>query len=100
MQLKTVSSIGLAFLLVVGMVGVASAQEVAATQGIFIRVDKPAAGGWAKIGENVEIRIFCYNDRLNAGVRVAVVDSSVDDGDDWHRSRSYKRGCHKRRNRR
>ena len=28
MQLKTVSSIGLAFLLVVGVVGVASAQEV------------------------------------------------------------------------
>ena len=34
MQLKTVSSIGLAFLLVVGVVGVASAQEVAGTQGI------------------------------------------------------------------
>ncbi len=42
MQLKTVSSIGLAFLLVVGVVGVASAQEVAATPGIFIRVlDRP-----------------------------------------------------------
>ena len=33
MQLKTVSSIGLAFLLVVGMVGVASAQEVASHAG-------------------------------------------------------------------
>ena len=39
MQLKTVSSFGLAFLLVVGVVGVASAQEVATTQGVVIRVD-------------------------------------------------------------
>ena len=39
MQLKTVSSIGLAFLLVVGVVGVASAQDVSPTPGILIRVD-------------------------------------------------------------
>ena len=79
MQLKTVSSFGLAFLLVVGVVGLASAQEVATTPGIFIRVDKPAVNEWAKIGETVEIRIYCYDGRLAGGVRVAVVDSSVDD---------------------
>ena len=55
MQLKTVSSIGLAFLLVVGVVGVASAQEVADTRGIFIRVDEPAAGKWAAIGDTIRI---------------------------------------------
>ena len=79
MQLKTVSSIGLAFLLVVGVVGVASAQvEVAATQGILIRVDAPAANDWAAIGDTIKVRILCYDGRLDGnGFQVAVVDSSV-----------------------
>ena len=65
MQLKTVSSIGLAFLLVFGVVGVASAQvEVAATQGILIRVDAPAANTWATIGDTIRVfRILCYDGR-------------------------------------
>ena len=81
MQLKTVSSIGLAFLLVVGMVGVASAQEVAATQGILIRVDAPAANEWAAIDDTIRVRILCYDGILDGGFRVAVVDSGVADGD-------------------
>ena len=81
MQLKTVSSIGLAFLLVVGVVGVASAQEVAATQGILIRVDAPKANEWAAIGDTIRIRVLCYDGRLDGGFRVAVVDSSVADAD-------------------
>jgi hypothetical protein len=80
MQLKTVSSIGLAFLLVVGVVGVASAQvEVAATQGILIRVDAPAANEWAAIGDTIRIRVLCYDGRLDDGFQLAVVDSSVAD---------------------
>ena len=81
MQLKTVSSIGLAFLLVFGVVGVASAQDVAATQGIFIRVDEPAANTWVAIGDTIRVRILCYDGILDAGFRVSVVDSSLDDGD-------------------
>ena len=82
MQLKTVSSLGLAFLLVVGVVGVASAQvEVAATQGIYIRVDAPKANDWAAIGDSIIVRVLCYDGRLDAGFRVAVVDSGVADGD-------------------
>ncbi len=69
MQLKTVSSIGLAFLLVVGVVGVASAQvEVAATQGILIRVDAPKANEWVAIGDTIRVRILCYEGRLDAMV--------------------------------
>ena len=81
MQLKTVSSIGLAFLLVFGVVGVASAQEVAATQGILIRVDRPAANTWVAIGDSIKARILCYDGRLDGGFNVAVVDSSVADAD-------------------
>ena len=81
MQLKTVSSLGLAFLLVVGVVGVASAQEVAATQGILIRVDKPAANTWAAIDSTIEFRILTYDGRLDAGFTVSVRDSSLGDGD-------------------
>ena len=78
MQLKTVSSIGLAFLLVVGVVGVASAQvEVAATQGILIRVDAPKANEWAAIRDTIRIRVLCYDGRLNQGFQLAVIDSSV-----------------------
>ena len=80
MQLKTVSSIGLAFLLVVGVVGVASAQvEVAATQGILIRVDAPAANEWAAIGDTIKIRVLCYDGRLDEGFQLAVIDSSVNE---------------------
>ncbi len=81
MQLKTVSSLGLAFLLIVGAVGVASAQEVAGTQGIFIRVVEPAANTWATIGDTIEIRILCYDGTLDDGVTVAVADSGVADTD-------------------
>ncbi len=81
MQLKTVSSIGLAFLLVVGVVGVASAQEVAATQGILIRVDAPAANEWAAIGDTIRVRIICYDGVLDSGFQVSVVDSSLADAD-------------------
>ena len=80
MQLKTVSSIGLAFLLVFGVVGVASAQEVAATQGILIRVDRPAANTWVAIDDSIKVRILCYDGRLDDGFNVALVDSSVADG--------------------
>ncbi len=83
MQLKTVSSIGLAFLLVVGVVGVASAQEVAATQGILIRVDAPKANEWVGIGDTIRVRVLCYDGRLGDNTkdfRLAVVDSSQDDG--------------------
>ena len=79
MQLKTVSSIGLAFLLVFGVVGVASAQEVAATQGIFIRVDKPAANSWAKIGDKIVFRVLCYDQRLDAAFTITLKDSSLAD---------------------
>lgn len=79
MQLKTVSSIGLAFLLVFGVVGVASAQDVAATQGVLIRVDAPAANTWAAIEDTIRIRILCYDGILDGGFRVSVVDSSLDD---------------------
>ena len=65
------------------MVGAASAQEVevAATQGILIRVDAPKANEWAAIGDTIRIRILCYDGRLDQGFRVAVVDSSVADAD-------------------
>ena len=79
MQLKTVSSIGLAFLLVFGVVGVASAQEVAATQGILIRVDAPKANTWAAIGDTIRARVLCYDGILDGGFRLSVVDSSLAD---------------------
>ena len=79
MLLRTVSSLGLAFLLVVGLVGAASAQEVAATQGILIRVDTPQANEWAAIGDTIRIRILCYDGVLDAGFRVSVVDTSLGD---------------------
>ncbi len=82
MQLKTVSSIGLAFLLVVGVVGVASAQDVAATQGILIRVDKPAANTWAAIGDSIEITILCYSGTFGTtNFSVILADSSETDAD-------------------
>lgn len=79
MQLKTVSSIGLAFLLVFGVVGAASAQDVAATPGILIRVDKPAANTWAAIGDSIEITILCYTNTLSSGFTLGIADSSVAD---------------------
>ena len=83
MLLRTVSSLGLAFLLVVGLVGAAPAQEVAATQGILIRVDAPQANTWAAIGDTIRVRVLCYDGRLGdgaaAGFRLAVVDSGVAD---------------------
>ncbi|MCE2441426.1 MAG: T9SS type A sorting domain-containing protein [Candidatus Latescibacteria bacterium] len=79
MQLKTVSSIGLAFLLVFGVVGVASAQEVATTQGVVIRVDEPDANTWAAIDDEIKIRILTYDGRLDAGFTVSVRDSAVAD---------------------
>ena len=79
MQLKTVSSIGLAFLLVFGVVGVASAQEVAATPGVLIRVDAPKANTWVAIGDTIRVRVLCYDGILDGGFRVSVVDSSLAD---------------------
>ena len=77
MQLRTSLSLGLAFLLVV--VGVGSAQEVADTKGIAIRVDRPAAGTWAGIDDRIEFRILTYDGILDGGFRVSVVDASMDD---------------------
>ena len=82
MQLKTVSSIGLAFLLVVGVVGVASAQETAGTQGIAIRVDEPDARDWASIDEKIVIRVLTYDGLLDDGFSVTVRDSAVADDPD------------------
>ena len=79
MQLKTVSSFGLAFLLVLGVVGVASAQDVADPQGVAIRVDAPAANSWAIIGDMVTIRILTYDGYLDTGFRVSVRNSDVED---------------------
>ena len=84
MQLKTVSSIGLAFLLVVGVVGVASAQvEVAATQGILIRVDAPKANEWAAIGDTIQSPdpVLRRPARYLMVSGCAVVDSSVADAE-------------------
>lgn len=79
MQLKTVSSIGLVFLLVFGVVGVASAQDVAGTQGVVIRVDKPAANTWVAVDGKIELRVLTYDDRLNAGFNVTLMDSATAD---------------------
>ena len=82
MVLRTVSGLGLTILLVVGVVGVVSAQvEVAVTQGILIRVDAPKADEWAAIGDTIQVRILCYDGRLDAGFTVSVRDSSLGDGD-------------------
>ena len=81
MQVRTFSSPGLAFLLVLGVVGVAAAQEVARTRGIMIRVDKPAANEWAKIDDRIEIRILAFDGLLNGGFRVSVVETTLDDDD-------------------
>ena len=43
----------------------ASAQEVAGTQGIVIRVENPAANTWAKIGDKIVIRVLTYDGRLH-----------------------------------
>ena len=82
MQLKTVSSLSLAFLLVVGVVGVASAQEVAATQGIAIRVDKPAANTFVAIGDTIVLRVLTFQGLLDnpeqpqfGGFNLAIMDT-------------------------
>ena len=80
MQLKTVSSFGLAFLLVVGVVGVASVQDAAATPGVLIRVDSPDDKTWAKIGTKVEIRVLSYDEVLDGGFVLSVRDSALADG--------------------
>ena len=81
MQLRTVSSLGLALLLVVVVVGVACAQEVADVPGIMIRVDKPAANEWVKIDDRIDIRILAYDGLLDGGFRLSVVDATLDDDD-------------------
>ena len=81
MQVRTFSSLGLAFLLSVGVVGVSSSQEVARTRGILIRVDEPAANEWVKIDDRIEVRILAFDGLLNGGFRVSVVDSTLDDDD-------------------
>ena len=78
MLLRTVSGLSMALLLVFGMVGAAPAQvEVAATQGILIRVDAPEANTWAAIGDTIRVRVLCYDGRLDQGFQLAVIDSSV-----------------------
>ena len=81
MQLRTFSSLGLALLLVVVVVGVACAQEVADVRGIMIRVDKPAADAWVKIDDRIDIRILAYDGLLDGGFRLSVVDATLDDDD-------------------
>ena len=82
MVLRTVSVPSLAFILIFGMAGAASAQvEVAATQGILIRVDKPAARSWVAIDSTIVVRILTYDGRLDAGFTVSVRDSSLGDAD-------------------
>ena len=82
MQLKTVSSFGLACLLVLGVVGVASAQEEYTTHGVAIRVDEPAANSWAAVGDTIRIRILVFDGRLNTGFELSVRDSTLGDGAD------------------
>ena len=79
MRLRRFLSLGLAFLPVV--VSVVSAQEVADTRGIAIRVDKPAAGAWAGIDDGIEIRVLTFDGILDGGFRVSVVDATLDDDD-------------------
>ena len=81
MRLRRFSGPGLAFLLAVGNAGVAGAEDVADPQGIMIRVDRPAAGAWAGIGDSIAIRILAYDGILDGGFRVSVADASVRDED-------------------
>lgn len=81
MQLRRVSGPGLAFLLAAGIGGGLRAQEIAEPQGILIRVDRPAAGAWAGIGDSIGIRVLAYDGILDEGFRVSVADASVRDED-------------------
>ena len=81
MQFRRFSGTGLAFLLAAGIAGGLRAQEVAEPQGIMIRVDRPADGAWAGIGDSIGIRVLAYDGILDEGFRVSVADASVRDGD-------------------
>lgn len=81
MKFRRVSGPGLALLLAVGIAGDAGGREVADPQGISIRVDRPAAGAWAGVGDSIEIRILAYDGILDEGFRVSVADATVDDED-------------------
>ena len=81
MLLRRLSGPGLAFLLVAGMLGVARAQNVADPHGILIRVDAPADGAWAGIGDTIRIRVLAFDGILDAGFHVAVADATVRDRD-------------------
>ena len=81
MQFRRFSGAGLAFLLAAGIAGGLRAQEVAEPQGIMIRVDRPADGAWAGIGDSIGIRVLAYDGILDEGFRVSVADASVRDED-------------------
>ncbi len=81
MRLWTSAGTGLSIFLIVGVVGVAGAVDVADPPGIMIRVDRPAANAWAGIGDGIEIRILSFEGALDEGFRVSVVDATVRDRD-------------------
>ena len=77
MQAKRLLSCGFAFLLVLAFAGVSSALDVADVRGTWVRIEKPADGAYAAIGDTVIVAVYTVSQAT--GITVQIVKPDGDD---------------------
>ena len=83
MQAKKLLSCGFAFLLVLAFAGVSSALEVSKVRGTWVRIEKPAAGAYAAIGDTLIVAVHTVSAAELSSVAVQIVrKDGSDDGTD------------------
>ena len=78
MQAKKLLSCGFAFLLVLAFAGVSSALDVSDVRGTWVRIEKPADGAYAAIGDTVIVAVHTVSKATGIAVQLVEPDGEVD----------------------
>ncbi|MDE2999117.1 MAG: cohesin domain-containing protein [Gemmatimonadota bacterium] len=79
MQAKRLLCCGFAFLMVLAFAGGASALDVSDAQGTWVRIESPANGAWAAIGDTVVVEVSTVSAATEIAVAVVAPDGDDDD---------------------
>jgi hypothetical protein len=81
MQAKRLLSCGFAFLFVLAFAGVASALDVSDTRGTWVRIEQPADGAYAAIGDTVIVAVHTVSGATAVTVSVVAPDDTNEPAD-------------------
>ena len=80
MQAKRLLSCGFAFLFIFALAGVSSAADVSDARGTWVRIERPADGAWAAIGDTVIVAVHTVSSATALTVTIKAPDGD-DDGE-------------------